>query len=32
VPKHLAERILMCKGALEGERKQDTVVFADRKD
>ena len=30
-PKHLAERILKSKGALEGERKQVTVLFADRK-
>jgi len=28
-PKHLAEKILTSKGALEGERKQVTVVFAD---
>src|SRR5262245_61892222 len=28
-PKHLAERILSSKGALEGERKQVTVLFAD---
>src|SRR5712692_6787688 len=28
-PKHLAERILTGKGALEGERKQVTVLFAD---
>ena len=31
-PKHLAERILMSRGALEGERKQVTVLFADLKD
>ena len=30
-PKHLAERILTSKSALEGERKQVTVVFADLK-
>jgi class 3 adenylate cyclase/tetratricopeptide (TPR) repeat protein len=30
-PKHLAERILMSKAALEGERKQVTVLFADLK-
>ncbi len=30
-PKHLAERILLSKGALEGERKQVTVLFADLK-
>jgi class 3 adenylate cyclase/tetratricopeptide (TPR) repeat protein len=30
-PKHLAERILMSKAALEGERKQVTVLFADTK-
>src|SRR5207302_9791003 len=30
-PKHLAERILTSKAALEGERKQVTVVFADLK-
>ena len=30
-PKHLAERILTSKGALEGERKQVTVLFADMK-
>jgi class 3 adenylate cyclase/tetratricopeptide (TPR) repeat protein len=30
-PKHLADRILMSKGALEGERKQVTVLFADLK-
>src|SRR5262245_14658725 len=30
-PKHLAERILMSRGALEGERKQVTVLFADLK-
>src|SRR5262245_8296932 len=28
-PKHLAEKILTFKGALEGERKQVTVLFAD---
>ena len=30
-PKHLAEKILTSKSALEGERKQVTVLFADRK-
>jgi class 3 adenylate cyclase len=30
-PKHLAERILTSKAALEGERKQVTVLFADIK-
>jgi class 3 adenylate cyclase/tetratricopeptide (TPR) repeat protein len=30
-PKHLAERILLSKQALEGERKQVTVLFADLK-
>jgi class 3 adenylate cyclase/tetratricopeptide (TPR) repeat protein len=30
-PKHLAERILTSKAALEGERKQITVLFADLK-
>lgn len=30
-PKHLAERILNSRGALEGERKQVTVLFADIK-
>jgi len=30
-PKHLAERIINSKGALEGERKQVTVLFADLK-
>ena len=30
-PKHLAERILTVKAALEGERKQVTVLFADLK-
>jgi class 3 adenylate cyclase/tetratricopeptide (TPR) repeat protein len=30
-PKHLAEKILTSKGALEGERKQVTVLFADVK-
>jgi hypothetical protein len=29
-PKHLAEKILTSKVALEGERKQVTVLFADR--
>ena len=28
-PKHLADRILHSKAALEGERKQVTVLFAD---
>src|SRR5207302_10142653 len=28
-PKHLAEKILTSKGALEGERKQVTVMFTD---
>src|SRR5215813_6167795 len=28
-PKHLAEKILTSKGALEGERKQVTVLFVD---
>jgi class 3 adenylate cyclase/tetratricopeptide (TPR) repeat protein len=28
-PKHLAEKILTSKGALEGERKQVTILFAD---
>jgi ribosomal protein L40E len=28
-PPHLAEKILTSKGALEGERKQVTVLFAD---
>ena len=28
-PKHLAEKILTSKSALEGERKQVTVLFAD---
>src|SRR4030067_2945865 len=28
-PRHLAEKILTSKGALEGERKQVTVLFAD---
>jgi double zinc ribbon protein len=28
-PKHLAEKILTSRGALEGERKQVTVLFAD---
>ncbi|MBI4589929.1 MAG: AAA family ATPase [Candidatus Rokubacteria bacterium] len=31
IPKHLAERILTSKSALEGERKQVTVLFADIK-
>src|SRR6266536_1664708 len=30
-PRHLAEKILTSKGALEGERKQVTVLFADLK-
>ena len=30
-PKHLAEKILVSKAALEGERKQVTVLFADLK-
>ena len=30
-PRHLAEKILSSKGALEGERKQVTVLFADLK-
>ena len=30
-PKHLAEKILTSKGALEGERKQVTILFADIK-
>jgi class 3 adenylate cyclase/tetratricopeptide (TPR) repeat protein len=30
-PKHLAEKILSARGALEGERKQVTVLFADVK-
>ena len=30
-PPHLAERILMSRAALEGERKQVTVLFADLK-
>ncbi|MBI3063967.1 MAG: zinc-ribbon domain-containing protein, partial [Deltaproteobacteria bacterium] len=30
-PKHLAEKILTAKNALEGERKQVTVLFADMK-
>jgi double zinc ribbon protein len=29
IPKHLAEKILTSKSALEGERKQVTVLFAD---
>src|SRR5437016_13076352 len=31
IPRHLAERILSSRGALEGERKQVTVLFADLK-
>jgi class 3 adenylate cyclase len=31
MPKHLAERIINSKAALEGERKQVTVLFADLK-
>src|SRR5262249_9623751 len=31
-PPHLAEKILTSRGALEGERKQVTVLFADLKD
>ncbi|MBI2532469.1 MAG: AAA family ATPase, partial [Deltaproteobacteria bacterium] len=31
IPKHLAEKILTSKSALEGERKQVTVLFADMK-
>jgi predicted ATPase/class 3 adenylate cyclase len=31
IPSHLAEKILSSKGALEGERKQVTVLFADLK-
>src|SRR5215467_521128 len=31
-PRHLAEKILTSKAALEGERKQVTVLFADLKD
>ena len=31
VPRHLAERILTSKAALEGERKQVTILFADLK-
>src|SRR5215470_9468035 len=30
-PKHLAERILLSRASLEGERKQVTVLFADLK-
>jgi class 3 adenylate cyclase len=30
-PKHLADKILTSKAALEGERKQVTVLFADLK-
>src|SRR5262249_61658264 len=30
-PQHLAERIITSRGALEGERKQVTVLFADLK-
>jgi class 3 adenylate cyclase len=29
MPKHLAEKILTSKGALEGERKQVTMLFFD---
>ena len=32
MPTHLAEKILTSKSALEGERKQVTVLFADLKD
>jgi class 3 adenylate cyclase len=32
IPTHLAEKILTSRGALEGERKQVTVLFADLKD
>jgi class 3 adenylate cyclase/tetratricopeptide (TPR) repeat protein len=32
IPKHLAEKILTSRSALEGERKQVTVLFADIKD
>ena len=31
IPKHLAERIINSKAALEGERKQVTILFADLK-
>jgi class 3 adenylate cyclase len=31
IPAHLAEKILLSRGALEGERKQVTVLFADLK-
>src|SRR5262245_32224631 len=31
MPRHLAEKILTSRGALEGERKQVTVLFADLK-
>src|SRR5262245_56433826 len=31
IPKHLAEKILTSRAALEGERKQVTVLFADLK-
>jgi hypothetical protein len=31
IPTHLAEKILTSKAALEGERKQVTVLFADLK-
>jgi hypothetical protein len=31
MPKHLAEQVLACRAALEGERKQVTVLFADLK-
>jgi hypothetical protein len=31
IPKHLAERILLSRAAMEGERKQVTVLFADLK-
>ena len=31
IPKHLAEKIVTSKSALEGERKQVTVLFADMK-
>ena len=31
IPRHLAEKILTSKAALEGERKQVTVLFADLK-
>ena len=32
IPQHLAEKILSSRSALEGERKQVTVLFADLKD